>query len=105
MREPTFGTTNDILLFLQTGAHCSCVPESLPSVAGGISFRDPGAEYQAQLKETCGRVGNRTEQTRRVKGTTGKPTESTNGSMGPPTESELSTKENAGAVHRLATCF
>jgi hypothetical protein len=56
----------------------------------------PTTKHQSELRESCGRVGDKTERAKGVKDTR-RPTESTNlGSWGL-TETEPPTKEHAGA--------
>ena len=55
----------------------------------------PTAKHQAELKESCGRVGDRIERAGEVKDITRRPTESSNLSPWGLTETEPPTKEHA----------
>ena len=57
----------------------------------------PTAKHQAELKESCGRVGDRIERAGEVKDITRRPTESSNLDPWGLTETEPPTKEHAGA--------
>jgi hypothetical protein len=63
----------------------------------------PTAKCQTELRESFGRVGDRTERAGGVKDTTRKPTESTKLSPWGLTETEPPTREHTGAAPRLPT--
>jgi hypothetical protein len=69
-------------------------------VDGRRWIQRPTAKYQAELGESYGRVGDRSEQTRGVKDTIIRPTETTNLGAWGLTEPGPPTREHAGAEPR-----
>ena len=65
----------------------------------------PRAKHQAEIRESCERVGDRTEQARGVKDTTRRSTESTNLGLCRLIETEPLTKEHAGGEPRPPYTF
>jgi hypothetical protein len=63
----------------------------------------PTAKYQMELRESCGRMGDRFEGTGGVMGTTRKSTESTKPGLWGLTEIEPPTKKHAGARPQTPT--